>query len=219
MENTRITSWNITWRSGIVALCVLFAVLTIEITKSQSLVLAFDTWFENIIVSIRTPQLSQIFNLITHLGNASVVGSVVALSSIFLVISRKYWTYLAGFFITLSGSVITGYLLKMLIDRPRPGGIIPLITETSGSFPSGHSTISVALYGYLAYLLYVLFPSKRPLILAGVLLLIALIGFSRLYLGVHFPTDVISGYILGSIWLIVGVEVVRRMNSKTSEGT
>lgn len=214
MEHIRLSAWESAWRVGIIALCLAFAVLAIEIIKSPSFFVAFDTWFENMIVTIRAPFLSLLFGGLTHLGGAPFVAGVVAISGILLVSSRKYWAYLAGLFVTLSGSVVSGYLLKVLIARPRPGGIIPMLTETSGSFPSGHATISVALYGFLAYLLYVLFPTKRPFVVAGAVLLIALIGFSRLYLGVHFPTDVIAGYILGSIWLIMGVEVVRKVSGK-----
>lgn len=214
MEQSRLSTWESAWRVGVIALCLAFAVLAIEITKSLSFFVAFDIWFENVIVTIRTPFLSLLFGWLTHLGSVPFVAGVVAISGILLVSSRKYWAYVTGFFITLSGSIVSGYLLKELIARPRPGGIIPMLIETSGSFPSGHATISVALYGFLAYLLYVLFPTKRPFVVASATLLIALIGFSRLYLGVHFPTDVIAGYILGSIWLIAGVEVVRKVSSK-----
>jgi len=188
--------------------------LSIEIMKSHSLLTTIDTWFENLLVTIRTPILSHIFIWITHLGNTAFVAGVIAISGILLVSSRKYWAYVIGYFVTLSGSMVSAYLLKDLIGRERPDGIIPMLIETSGSFPSGHATIGIALYGFLAYLLYVRFPTKRPLIVTSVILLVTLIGFSRLYLGVHFPTDVIAGYALGGIWLIIGVETVRRVSSK-----
>ncbi|MDO8742188.1 MAG: phosphatase PAP2 family protein [bacterium] len=214
MEHSRLSTWESAWRVASITLCLVFAVLAIEITKSPSLFVALDTWFENMIVTIRTPLLSHTFIWITHLGSIPFVAGIVAIAGILLVSSRKYWAYVVGFFVTLSGSVVSGYLLKELIARPRPGGIIPMLAETSGSFPSGHATIGIALYGFLAYLLYVLFPTQRPFIVVGATLLIALIGFSRLYLGVHFPTDVIAGYALGGIWLIIGVETVRKVSNK-----
>lgn len=214
MEHTRLVAWESGWRIGVITLTVLFIALAVEITRTHSFLATFDNWFEQALVTFRTPAATHLFTLLTELGSMPFVVSIIAISGISLVAARKYWAYLIGYALTICGSVLTGYLFKIYIARPRPNGIIPILIETSGSFPSGHATISIALYGFLAYLLYVLFPTKRTLIITGTVLLVLTIGFSRLYLGVHFPTDVLAGYMLGSIWLILGVVTVKKVAPK-----
>jgi membrane-associated phospholipid phosphatase len=145
---------------------------------------------------------------ITSLGNWKFVVPLAILVSILCWLSRKRKT-ITPFIIALIGTEITVELLKILIRRPRPIGASFL--ETSYSFPSGHAAISVALYGFIAFLLWKRSKSqlKRGMILAVALLLMLFIGFSRVYLGVHFPTDVLGGYMVGAAWLWVAIRSVR----------
>lgn len=94
----------------------------------------------------------------------------------------------------------------MTFQRPRPTGI-GVYREVFFSFPSGHATISAALFGYFAYFLWRQVDTwkTRLNILFATGILIMVIGFSRLYLGVHFLSDVLGGYLLGSLWLIIGI--------------
>jgi len=102
-----------------------------------------------------------------------------------------------------------------------PEGLVPVYVETSYSFPSGHATIAVAFYGFLIYVVWRNTKSwtyKINLLFAG-LVIIAAIGFSRLYLGVHFLSDVLSGYLLGLLWLIISVSMVEWRNSRSTSTT
>lgn len=100
-------------------------------------------------------------------------------------------------------------LIKSIVMRFRPD-MMPLIAETGYSFPSGHSVTAVCFYGYLAFLYwaYGKSPVMRRVGIIGAVLMILGIGISRIYLGVHFPTDVIGGYIGGLMWLSLSVLVL-----------
>jgi len=171
-------------------------------------ILTADLWFENMLFSIRTPFFLDVFNWITVLGSTVVVATVTAIVVIILLFSQRFKIYTTGLIATVIGASATSYILKILIDRVRPSGLIPSAIETSSSFPSGHATLSVALYGFLAYLLCKIYPKNTVLISTLATLIILAIGFSRLYLGVHFPTDILAGYIFGGVWLLIGIKIM-----------
>lgn len=204
-ENKSSVFWISIW----VALFLCLTFLTIEVMGAHSFIIAADQWFENMLLSIRTPFLINVFAVITFFGNTSVVMGIAGIALVFLL-SRRYKAYAAGLTVTLIGAAVTDYAMKFIIGRARPSGLIPSMIETSFSFPSGHSTAAMALYGFMTYILCILFPEKKPIIVAVALLVIGSIGFSRLYLGLHFPSDVLAGYILGGLWLLIGIEIVRR---------
>lgn len=102
------------------------------------------------------------------------------------------------------------FLLKHFFSRPRP--LIPLLEEAKGlSFPSGHALMSMTFYGLLTYMMWRVVKNTTTRWLLGIsfLLLVAMIGFSRIYLRVHYTSDVIAGYCMGLVWLIVTIRVIR----------
>jgi undecaprenyl-diphosphatase len=112
---------------------------------------------------------------------------------------------------TLAGSGAFSLLGKVAFHRQRPPGI-GVYTEASFSFPSGHATIAAAFYGFIVYYLWRQAQNwniRLNLLFGGSALILA-IGFSRLYLGVHFLSDVLGGYLLGFMWLIIGICMVER---------
>jgi len=111
--------------------------------------------------------------------------------------------------VTICGGGIFSLFGKVAFHRQRPSGIA-VFTETSFSFPSGHATIATALYGFLVYFLWRQTDSWRTklnIFFTGSVFILA-IGFSRLYLGVHFLSDVLGGYLLGLLWLNIGICMV-----------
>ena len=115
--------------------------------------------------------------------------------------------------IWLAAGVGAGLLnrgLKRFYDRPRPPFKDPWVYESNESFPSGHSLGSLVVFGFLAYLLALLLPSWRGrlAVIVGTLLLVLTIGFSRIYLGAHYFSDVIGGFCVGAAWLAVCVTAV-----------
>ncbi|MFZ2500507.1 MAG: phosphatase PAP2 family protein [Minisyncoccia bacterium] len=178
-------------------------------------ILVADVWLENLLFSVRTPLGLQVFESITFFGDAITIIGIAGIIGLFLFFSKSTRPYLAGLIITLCGAVASEYVLKELVGRVRPGGLIPAIVETSPSFPSGHATASMALYGFIAFILCRWYPQHRRMVIAIATIIILAIGFSRLYLGVHFPSDVIAGYILGWLWLLVGVKIINRISASS----
>jgi len=168
--------------------------------------LAAAEWF----YSIRSDFLTSIFRFITHLGDAWFIS---ALCIILIVISYKRNN---GFALPLvSGAIVSAILqrlLKYMIKRPRPDIEMFLIDQSGYSFPSGHSMTGFVFYGFAIYLIRKKFPGSRNAnICAGFLgALIFLIGISRLYLGVHYVTDVLAGWCIGAVLLLLLIEMSRR---------
>ncbi|MFA5996697.1 MAG: phosphatase PAP2 family protein [Candidatus Paceibacterota bacterium] len=185
-----------------------------------SSIIAIDVWFENLMLAARTPALLQTFDVITFFGNTTTVLGMALIVGAYLALSDKpLRAYLIGFIVTLLGALSCGYALKTLIARARPDGLIPSIIETTYSFPSGHAVAAMAFYGFIAFFLARHYREHTRKIVVVTALLILSIGFSRLYLGVHFPSDVIAGFALGGIWLFIGIWTVRTLQSRTDSPT
>lgn len=164
-----------------------------------------------------TPTLDRVMLVITQLGNPIVV---VPLS--FFGFGVLWWQHrrrIALFFaINCIGGAVLSTGLKVTFSKPRPQLWPQLITETTYSFPSGHALGAMVLYGFSAYLLARFYPKQSRLIYTIATLLIGAIGLSRLYLGVHWPTDVLAGYGVGWLWLSICIAFVR-LKGSTAEPT
>ena len=156
----------------------------------------------------------QIFRAISALGSPLVLITLALGVAVFFLIS-KHRLLLEGWLLAFVGGALLNSILKNAIQRPRPHGASASLYH-SWSFPSGHAMVSVIGYGMLAYILIILGPRSRRARLAIVgcaTLLVLAIGFSRLYLGAHYFSDVVGGYAAGMLWLsacISGLEVTRR---------
>lgn len=151
---------------------------------------------------------------ITFLGTHNfLIPANLVLIVYFLFIKKHRWYSIKVPVVALGGLLLM-FLLKFLFNRPRP--LIPLIKEASGlSFPSGHALMSVSFYGLVIYLIFQ--NVKRPVLkwslIAFFVLLILLIGFSRVYLVVHYASDVIAGFAMGVIWLSLTLWVTSRIEN------
>ncbi|HEY3133883.1 MAG TPA: bifunctional DedA family/phosphatase PAP2 family protein, partial [Gemmatimonadaceae bacterium] len=181
---------------------------------------AFDIAVLRLLRGHATSLGDKIFSAVSVLASPlamAVVGGVVA---VFLAIKRQ-WILLSGWVAAFAGAEVLTTVLKNVIRRPRPIGADQFLHGESFSFPSGHALGSLIGYGMLAYLLVLLVDRRRQqlLIVAAAGTLIVAIGFSRLYLGVHYFSDIIGGYAAGLLWLsacISGLEVVRRREPHTT---
>lgn len=160
-----------------------------------------------------------IFKIITSLGNLPVL-AVVGLGVAVALILRRQWFLLTGWLVTLAGGGLLNWILKVIFQRSRPELANPFVHEQGWSFPSGHAMLSLVTYGMLAYLLVIgLNRYLEKVVIVVVVLMVLLIGFSRLYLGAHYFSDVVAGYAAGTVWLaacISGVEVARRRQQSQS---
>jgi len=145
---------------------------------------------------------TEFFEAVTFLGNAPTLAFVTLVASV--VLWRKGQTAeLQLLLLAAVGTQILTIGLKLGFERERPFFADPLATESTYSFPSGHASVSLAVYGTLGFIVARHLSDRRARIavLAGAAVLVLLIGFSRLYLGVHFLTDVIAGFTIGLAWV------------------
>ena len=185
---------------------------------------AWDVSIGTALHGARGTALTHIMRAVTALGSPAVLDVVFVASLAFLLIARRIGD--AGFLVLASSAaVLLERLLKHLVDRPRPTDV-QLVSAHGPSWPSGHASSSLALY---AALLILAFTDRRrgvadhrfvshALIAAGVVIVV-LIGLSRVYLGVHNPTDVVAGWMLSGTWLAVLTLVTRSPREPVSCGT
>ena len=122
---------------------------------------------------------------------------------------RRYREEARFFILACLGGFILNTGLKLFFSKPRPELWHQLISEKSFSFPSGHALGSMVLYGFIAHELATHYPRFAKLIYSLTVILIAAIGISRLYLGVHWPTDIIAGYGVGFLWLMICITMLK----------
>jgi membrane-associated phospholipid phosphatase len=138
----------------------------------------------------------------------TLLGNFVTLLAVTLVAATILWRRKARIdaafvVVALAGAQLLSNGLKLVFQRERPFFPDPLATASSYSFPSGHAVVSLAVYGAIALVLarHLSSPMPRAILFGGVAVLVLAIGFSRLYLGVHFLSDILAGYAVGIGWL------------------
>ncbi|MBE9006190.1 phosphatase PAP2 family protein [Fortiea sp. LEGE XX443] len=159
-----------------------------------------DTSLLLAIQKLHTPLLDRLMVGITSLGEPPLL-LLNCLAWEAMLLYRHRQAQATTFSIAAVGAMSLNYLLKELFVRARPALWDHIINVNHYSFPSGHAMVSIVIYGCMGYTLSEEFPQWRSQILTLTVILILAIGFSRLYLGVHWPTDVIAGYAVGLVWL------------------
>lgn len=175
------------------------------------------------IIEDRNPILTVFFRGITVLGGWMFSILFVAGVALLLLVLFKRWDMALWYSLTVAlGSGVLNQFVKFIFQRPRPE-IEHLVEQGGYSFPSGHSMGTVIMFGAVVFLVVRLAKNRtiKWAALAVAALLIFLVGLSRIYLGVHFPTDVIGGYSLGTAWLAasIGVYGMWESNRKKSQET
>lgn len=161
----------------------------------------FDTAVLQWLGERHTPLLTTIMSEVTPLGTGIVVLTIVGVTTAFLWhTEHKYSARML--LAATAGSILLNNVLKLYFDRERPNVFERLTHAASSSFPSGHAMSATVVYGTVAYLLARLQKHawSRTITLVAAIILIALICLTRLYLGVHYPSDVIAGIIIGLAW-------------------
>jgi undecaprenyl-diphosphatase len=162
---------------------------------------ALDRRITNLVATMRTAELDQLFYAVTWLGSIRVVAPL-AVAGLLLALLARRWREALLLPLTAALSWLSAQGLKEAFARPRPPLANARVLETSYSFPSSHATVSAAFYGVAAYFLIRGLRRDSAKIVVGILagVLVLLVGVSRAYLGVHFPSDVLSGWMLGLLW-------------------
>lgn len=193
---------NIKWIVCIFSL-ITFILLAYLVKTNENIII--DKYFYELIMPIINNNLTSIVKVITFLGSAFTV-ILITIICLIVIKNKKI-----GLFMALDLIIITcfQYLLKYTFLRNRPVDI-NLIEETGYSFPSGHSLTAMAFYGFIIYIVnkYNLKHKKIYTLLLSILII--MIGFSRIYLGVHYPTDVFGGLTFSLFYLIIFINVTKK---------
>lgn len=157
---------------------------------------------------------------VTALGSSTILTMVVAATAIFLALRGLRRSMAMVLVATICGSLVVT-LIKALVGRARPDLIDRLMAEASHSFPSGHAANSAIVYLTLATLLFPVMPDRRlrAFVIAVALLLTFMVGVSRVYLGVHWPSDVLAGWTFGASWAVLWWWIELRLLDRKAMGT
>jgi membrane-associated phospholipid phosphatase len=178
-------------------------------TFDQQILLTLHDW--------HNPLLDQIMVGVTFWGNPSVLGVLAVVAALVLFYFKKR-SEATTLIIAALGASFLNLWLKNLFARARPQLWERIVDVQLYSFPSGHAMISLVVYSMTAYVLAINFPKWRGAIALTTIPLILAIGFSRLYLGVHYPTDIIAGYAAGFVWLMACIISVELWKARRSLG-
>lgn len=160
---------------------------------------------------IATPWLDRFIKIMTFFASRQfLTPAALFLIAYFLFVRKHHWYSLKVPVVAL-GSITLNIVLKYFFDRPRP--MMPLVEASGLSFPSGHSMVAASFYGLLIYLAWkhIERPVLRYFTVTFLVAFVLVIGFTRIYLRVHYATDVLAGFAAGFLWVIIGIWFLRRM--------
>lgn len=189
------------------ALLVYVMELLVEVVLGTKVV-AIDRRSLNLIATVRTPELDRVMYAASYLGAGRTIVILLAAAVLVALLARR-WLAALLFLLAPAAAELFMALLKLLVHRPRPPLEDARIVTGGFSFPSGHATLAATFYGTLAFLLIRRVRAEWLKALIGIIaaLVVLAVGVSRVYLGVHYPTDVLAGWALGVFWLVVVVLV------------
>lgn len=170
--------------------------------------------------AVPLPGMLEFMRAVSLFGNRWTPWALTTLMVILFFALRKR-TEAAGLLLSAGGSALINTLLKRLIGRPRPAPDLVMVyrdLETL-SFPSGHVTFYVSYFGFLFFVSYATLPRgslARRLALVVTALPIVLVGFSRVYLGAHWPSDTLGAYLLSGVWLGFSLDIYRRWKQRST---
>jgi membrane-associated phospholipid phosphatase len=163
--------------------------------------------------NLSVPGLLDFMRAVSFFGNTWKPFAITTLTTlVFLAFSRR--SEAAGLVLSTGGSALLNSLIKITIARPRPTSDLVMVYRdlTTQSFPSGHVTFYVCYFGFLFFVAYALLPLRslaRRVALTLILLPIVLVGFSRVYLGAHWPSDTLGAYLMSGLWLAFSLHLYR----------
>lgn len=194
---------------------MLYIIIAVSVMTAGGWVQSFDLYFIQLIQSTVTDSGASTVRLLTDIGGTESIVVLTLLVTVTLFIKKMY---VAGFWFgitVLTSPGILVHLMKRLINRDRPE-FLRLAAETSQSFPSGHSTASTVFFGLSGVILMLLVREKwkKGIIIFITAAIILFIMSSRIYLGVHFPTDVIAGFSFGAATVLLSISLYHIVRPK-----
>ena len=190
-----------------------FGVMALLVGKQS--ILAFDSTIISFVQGFEAPMLTTIMKMFTFIGGTKPIIVISVLILIILYVVLKHRSELVLFIAIIIGANVLFLTLKQLFHRVRPD-LHRLAEATNYSFPSGHATMAFALYNTLTFLLWGHISSRlgRTVLIIFSVYMILIIGISRIYLGVHYPSDIISGYFISAFWLTFAIGFYQRYKGR-----
>ena len=186
---------------------IVFLIILINVLNGN--IEVFDAKIYEYISSLKSNFMTRFFKSITRFGDAEIL-IIIAVICLIFIKNKKIGASTA---INLASIGLLNHILKIIIQRPRPPIEFRMVEESSFSFPSGHSMASMAFYGLIIYFVFKHIKNKpaKITICTALSIFIVFIGISRIYLGVHYASDVIAGFIASIAYLIIYIRVVLKL--------
>jgi undecaprenyl-diphosphatase len=176
----------------------------------------FDESALSLVNRFASPTLTAFMRAVTYLGsNEFLIGAGACVVLAFVLTRRRRGAF--TLLVTMAGATFLNFTLKTLSGRERPEPFFGASPPDSYSFPSGHALLSFCFYGMIAALLTARMrgAGRRASVWAVAALLVALIGVSRVYLGVHYPSDVAAGYVAAFVWVVIVASADRMLEARS----
>jgi undecaprenyl-diphosphatase len=202
------------WRAQTVYLAALAAFAVLAVLARLYAYFDWDRSVELGLQGLRLPGLAGLMSFVSLFGNGLIPWAMTIVTVLlFLLAGRR--SEAAGLSLSAGGGELMNFLFKLLIARPRPTAELVRVSVDlqTESFPSGHVTFYMCYFGFLFFVAYALLPRgsrARPFALLLTALPVALVGMSRVYLGAHWPSDVLGAYLFGGLWLALSLDLYRR---------
>jgi undecaprenyl-diphosphatase len=196
----------------------LFAGLAEEVYEGDTR--RFDESALALVNGFASPGLTSFMRAVTYLGSNEFLAGAGACVILVFVLTRRRRAAVT-LLVTMAGAALLNFTLKLLSGRERPEPFFGTPLPESYSFPSGHALLSLCFYGMMAAVIsaHIEGTWRRASVWAVAILLVALIGFSRVYLGVHYPSDVAAGYAAAFVWMVVVASADRMMEARVRQKT
>jgi membrane-associated phospholipid phosphatase len=191
----------------IAALAAAFVAVLVAVTSAGG-ILGLDHDVAASVARHREPWLTSAFKVLTWLGSSTVLVPVALAGGGWLRRKGGSWRPMLVLALTLAGAFGFSQLVKHAVGRARPDD--RLVHAVGYAFPSGHATFAAAGWPALALLLAAAWPARRRALVAAALVVTAIVGASRVYLQVHWTTDVLGGWLLGALWLAIVLAAAAR---------
>lgn len=204
--------------ASLAAMAALVFIVTALAVGGEGGLVVFDMALARHLGQTVAPRLLWAMGWFTHLGDRDFL-TVVAVAMTALLLARRRWVLAAGCAAATAGGGLMNMFLKRTFQRLRPEYGHDYAIASGWSFPSGHASASMAVYGMACYLLLRVLPQPwRPACVAGAAALIVAIGVSRVLLQVHFASDVAAGFAITALWLALCVAVTERCAPRPEQG-